>query len=232
MRKYDLFPCLGGRERRCRSLAAQSPPSPCTASPWPTNREYILVNKEHFNTKCCGSVIFWYESGSTPLTNGFGSGSGSCHFRQWPSFFKENGRKPGFSYYFCLTIEWFGAGSGSGRPKNLRIVIRNAASTGRKRFAVGRWAHRAVSTMGRQSAYHIARIEYRTLEKKQGECICHLSWRYPATLYLMVYIVKRGWACTPYPHQPGLIFPSWWNLRQKSAVATLCVLCGGSRRYG
>jgi hypothetical protein len=29
----------------------------------------------------------------------------------------------------------------------------------------------------------------------------------------------------PHPHQPGLIFPSrWnWNVRQKSAIATLCV---------
>ncbi len=26
-----------------------------------------------------------------------------------------------------------------------------------------------------------------------------------------------------HPHQPGLIFPSWWNVRQKSAIATLWV---------
>ncbi len=25
----------------------------------------------------------------------------------------------------------------------------------------------------------------------------------------------------PYPHQPGLIFLSWWNVRQKSSIATL-----------
>ncbi len=37
---------------------------------------------------------------------------------------------------------------------------------------------------------------------------------------------ERGWACTPHPDQPGLIFPSWWIGRQKAAVATLCVLCG------
>ena len=37
---------------------------------------------------------------------------------------------------------------------------------------------------------------------------------------------KRGWACIPPP--PGQIFPSWWNVRQKAAVANLCVLCGNS----
>ncbi len=37
---------------------------------------------------------------------------------------------------------------------------------------------------------------------------------------------ERGWACTPHHHQPGLIFPSWCNVRQKVAIATLCVLCG------
>ena len=25
-------------------------------------------------------------------------------------------------------------------------------------------------------------------------------------------------------HQPGLILPSWWNVRQKAAVTTLCTL--------
>ncbi len=34
----------------------------------------------------------------------------------------------------------------------------------------------------------------------------------------------RGWVCTPHPHQRGLILPSWWNVRQKAAVATLCTL--------
>ncbi len=35
---------------------------------------------------------------------------------------------------------------------------------------------------------------------------------------------ERGWACTPHPHQPRLILPSWLNVRQKAAVATLCTL--------
>ncbi len=33
---------------------------------------------------------------------------------------------------------------------------------------------------------------------------------------------ERGWACIPHPHQPGLIFPSWWNVRQKWSLP-LCV---------
>ncbi len=32
-------------------------------------------------------------------------------------------------------------------------------------------------------------------------------------------------------HQPGLIFPSWWDVRQKSAIATLCVLCGHTSKW-
>ncbi len=30
--------------------------------------------------------------------------------------------------------------------------------------------------------------------------------------------IERGWACTPHPHQPGIIFPSWWNVRQKGQL--------------
>ncbi len=43
---------------------------------------------------------------------------------------------------------------------------------------------------------------------------------------------ERRWACSaplptpppPYPNQTGLIFPSWWKVRQKEAIATLCTL--------
>ncbi len=37
---------------------------------------------------------------------------------------------------------------------------------------------------------------------------------------------ERGFASTPHPHLPWLLLPSWWNVRQKVAIATLCVLCG------
>jgi hypothetical protein len=41
----------------------------------------------HPTKKCCGSVTCWYRSrsGSAPLTDGCGSDSGSCRFRQRPS---------------------------------------------------------------------------------------------------------------------------------------------------
>ncbi len=48
---------------------------------------------------------------------------------------------------------------------------------------------------------------------------------YTTTLYVMVDIVRGGWACTnPSPHQYGLILPSWLSVRKKVAIATLCVL--------
>ena len=102
--------------------------------------------------------MFWIH-GFIPLTNGSGSGFGSCSSRQWPSrgqqktnlkksfsahyflkvhlhhFSKIKSQKEvtkqqesRFSYYFCLMIEgsWFipltiWSGSGSRRPKNIRI---------------------------------------------------------------------------------------------------------------
>ncbi len=38
--------------------------------------------------------------------------------------------------------------------------------------------------------------------------------------------VKWGGLCNPQPHQPGLIFPPWWNVRQKSAIVP--ELCGAT----
>ncbi len=38
--------------------------------------------------QCCGSVTFWFRSGSAdlcPLTNGSGSAARSCCYRHWPS---------------------------------------------------------------------------------------------------------------------------------------------------
>ncbi len=40
----------------------------------------------------------------------------------------------------------------------------------------------------------------------------------------MADIVKGGGRAPHHPHQTGPIFPSWWNVRQKVAIATLCVL--------
>jgi hypothetical protein len=37
------------------------------------------LDPQHWCNLCCGSVTFWFDSGSRPLTNG--SGSRSCYFR-------------------------------------------------------------------------------------------------------------------------------------------------------
>ncbi len=68
--------------------------------------------------------------------------------------------------------------------------------------------------------------EYIGVERKRWECICLSAGVYTATLYVMVNIMKGGGRAPPTPHKPRLIFPSCWNVRQKAAVATLCVLCG------
>jgi hypothetical protein len=65
-------------------------------------------------------------------------------------------------------------------------------------------------------------------------CSVCSSWegRYTLPLFLLYPNIlcgiysERGWACTPHPDQAGLIFPPWWNVRQKVAISTLCVLCG------
>jgi hypothetical protein len=62
------------------------------------------------------------------------------------------------------------------------------------------------------------------LEMKQGQCICPLSWSVHCNFTGDGKCNKRGWACTPHPHQPRLILPSWLNVRQKADVTTLCTL--------
>jgi hypothetical protein len=48
---------------------------------------------------------------------------------------------------------------------------------------------------------------------------------YTATFYVMVIGWKgTGVQYTSHFHQPGLIFPSWWDVRQKSAITTLCTI--------
>jgi hypothetical protein len=56
---------------------------------------------------------------------------------------------------------------------------------------------------------------------KQGLCICPLNWSEHCNFTGDGKYSERGWACTPHFHQPGIILPSWWNVRQKAAVATL-----------
>ncbi len=58
-------------------------------------------SSELYHSQCCGSVMFWYGSGSVALTNGSesGSGSGSCYFHPLPS---RRAKK----YFFLLIIFW------------------------------------------------------------------------------------------------------------------------------
>jgi hypothetical protein len=70
------------------------------------------------------------------------------------------------------------------------------------------------------------------VEMKQGQCICPLSWSVHSNFTGEGKCNERGWACTPHPHQPGLILPSSLNVRQKAAVATLCTLWDGMMTGG
>jgi hypothetical protein len=62
------------------------------------------------------------------------------------------------------------------------------------------------------------------LEMKQGHCICPLSWSVHCNFTGNGKCNERGWACTPHPHQPGLILPSRLNVRQNADVTILCTL--------
>jgi hypothetical protein len=81
------------------------------------------------------------------------------------------------------------------------------------------------SNMTGLSAWRVITTEYIfLLEMKQGKCVCPLSWSVHCNFTGDGKYNKRGWVCTPPPHQPGLILPSCVNVRQKAAVATLCTL--------
>jgi hypothetical protein len=51
----------------------------------------------------------------------------------------------------------------------------------------------------------------------------HFSWSVHHNFVHDGKYRERGRACTPHLHQAGLIFPSWWNMCQMAAVATLCM---------
>jgi hypothetical protein len=62
------------------------------------------------------------------------------------------------------------------------------------------------------------------VKMKQGQCLCPFSWSVHCNFIGEGKCNERGWACTPHPHQQGLILPSSLNVRQKAVVATLCTL--------
>jgi hypothetical protein len=53
--------------------------------------------------------------------------------------------------------------------------------------------------------------------------ICPLSWSVQHN-FVRDDIMKGCGRGLPHPHQTGLIFPSFWDVRQKVAIATLSVL--------
>ncbi len=69
---------------------------------------------------------------------------------------------------------------------------------------------------------HRVHTVYWLVEMKKGECIWHLSWS-EHWMYVMLTIVKGGERAPPRS-------PAWanslWNVGQRAAIATLCVLCG------
>jgi hypothetical protein len=138
--------------------------------------------------QCCGSVTFLVQiriRGSVPQTNGSGSGSGSCYFRQRPSrrqqtiskcfcllryflkvhlhhFLKikvikksQNSRNQGFSYYLLL----------DDRRILIRIWIRTSDQqirsreaenhTVRIRIRMNIWAHRSGMFGLRRFSFHV-----------------------------------------------------------------------------
>jgi hypothetical protein len=63
-----------------------------------------------------------------------------------------------------------------------------------------------------------------------GVRICPLSWSVHHNFVLdgRYTVVKWGGRAPTHRHQTGQIFLSLWNVRQKVAIATLCVLCEGN----
>ncbi len=65
---------------------------------------FILVREKVLSMQCCGSLTYWVRiriRESVPLTNGFGSASGSWYFRQWSSRLQQ---QKNLSKFFCLLL--------------------------------------------------------------------------------------------------------------------------------
>ncbi len=112
-----------------------------------------------------------------------------------------------------MSLIWYGlavslAYSGGEEGGNFLVQMMSTCLPSRSRRRGG----------GRHHRVHIF------LEMKQGLCVCPLSWSLHCNFTDDGKCNERGWACTPHPHQPGIILPSWLNVRQKAAVATLYTL--------
>ncbi len=109
------------------------------------------------------------------------------------------------SLFRGMKLRWMGGGVLCSSSFYMSMSLKRQVGT-----AQGVWRHRV---------HILVKMKY-----VASECFWLLSWSVPytATLYVMANLVK-GVGVHPSPSQPGLIFPSWWNVHQKAAVATLCV---------
>ncbi len=58
------------------------------------------------------------------------------------------------------------------------------------------------------------------IEWNRGSVSALSAGAYTATLYVWWWKAERRRACTHHPHQPGLIFPSWWDVGQINYLYT------------
>ncbi len=80
------------------------------------------------------------------------------------------------------------------------------------------YSSQSTSRLGNHLRVHIG------VEQKLGECICPLSCSVHHNFVNDGRYTERGWKYILPPHQHGIIFPTWWNVLQKVAGATLCTL--------
>jgi hypothetical protein len=131
----------------------------------------------HCWTQCCGSVTFWYFSGSTdPFVSGFQDVNKKIvfcfNFLKITSVFKDKKSLRShitieikvFSYYFfCWMIEESGfvpQTNGSWRPKNIQILGIRIRNTGRSKSFVKRIADTGVRNV---------LLRRRILKSKRGD---------------------------------------------------------------
>jgi hypothetical protein len=101
----------------------------------------VVMSHYYYKMQCCGSMTFWCGSGSGYILKIHWNRFSTSFFKDKKSKKSQNNRNQGFSYYFCLMIEGSGSGSrsisltngsGSRRPKNLWIRIRNTDKMGER----------------------------------------------------------------------------------------------------
>ncbi len=82
--------------------------------------------------------------------------------------------------------------------------------------------------MGHPLSFH-PQSTYFPRDETGSVCLpqCPLSWSVHCNFTGEGKCNERGWACTPHPHQPGLIYPHHWMYASKQRLE-LCVLCAST----